>query len=616
MGLVMRTARKSGFVAGLAIMVFVPGEVLAQTASSGLFDPLGKQEAPIKLSGVATTVTEVVAGQNQMPMLQSNSEKLLTEDAAKYRSIIAAGGFVKVPGFAFKKGDESPNVGILNQRLFQEGYLQVEGTQGQFANVFTSATKDALSRFQINHGLFVTGKMDAFTLSELNVPAEQRLSTIEANIPRLATYEVGLGDRYLVVNVPAQQLEAVAGGRVAERHNTIVGRPARPTPVVMTGIETVKFNPYWFAPSSIVRKDILPKLQHDLTYLKQLDIKIFKGDQNGPEVDPRTLNFKTLVAEDYLFRQEPGPENAMDTAKIEFRSPFGIYLHDTPEKPMFNYNNRFFSSGCIRIQNMPGLVNWVLNGQEGYNPDKIAGMAKTLERLDVPLVAPLQLRVAYLTAWPSLGGTVSFRHDVYQMDGSGFIVGQPMAVGEMSPDDKRFVLKPLPSAPSVDDAEAGGAGFFGSKIAKISGPTSVNAGAGTASMATTRATEQLASSSSKSGLFDWPSYYKKKAAAENAAADKAKNPKKLSKKATDKALADAKLKDKKSLAKKLAAKKSTLKKPDACKPDASAADGCLPKVDTPDKTVQAPKPVDTTAAADVPKPDEPAAPVVVPTPAN
>ena len=604
MGLVMRTARKSGFVAGLAIMVFVPGEVSAQTVSGGLLTPPATQEAPIKPSGVPTTVTEVVAGQNVMPMLQSNGEKLLTEDAAKYRAIIAAGGFVKVPGFAFKKGDESPNVGILNQRLFQEGYLQVEGTQGQFANVFTSATKDALRRFQINHGLFVTGKMNSFTLAELNVPAEQRLSTIEANIPRLATYEVGLGDRYLVVNVPAQQLEAVAGGRVAERHNTIVGRPARPTPVVMTGIETVKFNPYWFAPSSIVRKDILPKLQTDLSYLKQLDMKIFKGDQNGPEVDPRTLNFKTLVAEDYLFRQEPGPDNAMDTAKIEFKSPFGIYLHDTPEKPMFNYNNRFFSSGCIRIQNMPGLVNWVLNGQDGYNPDKIASMAKTLERLDVTLAAPLQLRVAYLTAWPSLGGTVSFRNDIYQMDGSGFIVGQPMAVGEMSPDDKRFVLKPLPQALSVDAAEAEGAGFFGIKGAKISGPTATGA-AGNTNFATQTA------STSGSGLFDWPSYYKKKAAAEQAVADAAANKgkkKKVNKVAFDKKVADAN-------AKKLKIKKTMAKKPDACKPDGdgNVAASCKPAAD---KAAVTPTPVATATPADVAAPPDTAKPADVPVPAN
>jgi L,D-transpeptidase YcbB len=319
-----------------------------------------------------------------------------------------------------------------------------------------------------------------------------------------------------------------------------------------------------------------------------------------------------------LFRQEPGPENAMDTAKIEFRSPFGIYLHDTPEKQMFNYNNRFFSSGCIRIQNMPGLVNWVLNGQDGYNPDKIASMAKTLERLDVALVAPLQLRVAYLTAWPSLGGTVSFRNDIYQMDGSGFIVGQPMAVGEMSPDNKRFVLKPLPNAPSVDDAEAGGSGFFGSKMGKITGGTAPNTAGGNANLATTRATEQLASSS-KSGLFDWPSYYKKKAADEKSAADGTKNPKKkLKQTKTDKLIADAKGKDKK-----LAAKKLAPKKPDACKPGGDSATGCKPKVDTVEKAADVPKPMDATAAVEPPKPTDTAAPAdtsnptdVPPTPAN
>ena len=66
----------------------------------GIEAPDGEADRIARQAGV----TEVVAGQNQMPMLQSNSEKLLTEDAAKYRSIIAAGGFVKVPGFAFKKG--------------------------------------------------------------------------------------------------------------------------------------------------------------------------------------------------------------------------------------------------------------------------------------------------------------------------------------------------------------------------------------------------------------------------------------------------------------------------------------------------------------------------------
>ena len=98
------------------------------------------------------------------------------------------------------------------------------------------------------------------TLYALNVPAERRLATIRANIPRLAEYSKDLGSRYIVVNIPAQQIETVNDGKVYSLHNAIVGRPSRPTPVVMTPLTIVRFNPYWNAPPSIVEKDILPRM--------------------------------------------------------------------------------------------------------------------------------------------------------------------------------------------------------------------------------------------------------------------------------------------------------------------------------------------------------------------
>ena len=496
----------------LVALVFLMGGTSLQ--AQGLFSSntllAKKPEAPIQPAGTPTTYTEVVDGKNQMAMLQSNSAKLLQEATAKYAAIIGQGGFPAVSSGNYKKGDKNGAVATLNKRLFVEGYLRVEGAQGQFADVFTSATDDALRRFQRNHGLLANGKVDGATLAELNVSADKRLATISANIPRLETYQQGLGDRYVVVNIPAQQLEAVTGGRVFERHNVIVGRPARPTPVVMTPLATVRFNPYWNAPVSIAERDILPKLQANTEYLKQANIKILEGGPNGREVDPKTLNFRTLAPDNYLFREEPGPANAMATAKIEFQSPFGIYLHDTPDKPMFNFNNRFFSSGCIRVQNMPQLVNWVMNGQDGVNAEAIAGLARSLQRVDETLINPPQLRVAYLTAWPSAGGTVSFRNDIYQMDASGFTVGQPMPVGELSPDGKRFVLKPLPRALSVDAAEADGSGFFGFH------KSTPDVGMGNnlfdsglrikQNLNVARATVTLG----KTGGFNWPAYYKKR----------------------------------------------------------------------------------------------------------
>ena len=411
-------------------------------------------------NGPAVTATEVLADQNQQPMLRPDGDALLQASLQKYVDIQSRGGFPKISG-AYKKGSTGSGVAALNNRLYVEGYVRVEATQGNFAQIFTTATLDAVMRFQRNHGLAQTGRTDAATLAELNVPVEQRIATIRANIPRLAVYEQGLGDRYVVVNVPAQQLETVQNNRVFSRHNTIVGRPERPSPVVMTPLSLVRFNPYWNAPASIVEKDIIPKMSSGTQILNDMNIKVFQGGANGPEINPATVNWSKAVVDDYLFRQEPGPKNAMATAKIEFNSPFGIYLHDTPEPQLFKTSNRFYSSGCIRVEKMPVLVQWVLNGQDGYDAGKIASMAQTLERVDEPIAAPPQLRVAYLTAWPASGGTVAFRRDVYNMDASGFTVGQPMPVGQMSPDGQRFVLKPLPRQIPVDAAEAESTSFFG-----------------------------------------------------------------------------------------------------------------------------------------------------------
>jgi L,D-transpeptidase YcbB len=412
--------------------------------------------------GAAVTQTEVLSDQTQIPMLTSHGDIDLLAAQSRYSGIVARGGFTKVPSGSYKKGAEGAGVATLNARLFAEGYLRVEATQGDVAAVYTTATQDAVSRFQRNMGLAATGKVDGATLAELNVSAEARLKTINANIPRLAIYEQDLGGRYLIVNIPAQQIETVAGGHVYSRHNAIVGRVERPSPVVMTPLATVKFNPYWNAPVSIVERDLIPKVLANINVLDDMNMKVFQGI-GGPEIDPKTVDWAKAIPDDYAFRQEPGPENAMKTAKIEFNSTFGIYLHDTPEPQLFKTSNRFYSSGCIRVEKMPLLVRWVLNGQDGFGESKIASMAETLERLDVKIAAPPQLRVAYLTAWPTANGTVAFRHDIYDLDGTGFTVGQPMPVGETSPDGLRYVVRPLPRQVPVDVAEADGFNLFGAR---------------------------------------------------------------------------------------------------------------------------------------------------------
>lgn len=448
-----------------------------------LMSPALAEEPEQSNAPKVTTQTEVVSGKAVSPMLTADSATSMNAIVERYRDIIANGGFPKVSKGSYKKGSEGKNVIALNRRLFLDGYLRKEAVEGEFASRVTSATIDALTRFQRNVGLAPTGKMDAPTLAALNVPAQVRLQTIEANVARLEVYSQNLGDRYLVVNIPAQQIETVNNGKVFSRHNAIVGRPERPTPIVMTALSDVNFNPYWNAPPSIIEKDIIPKLLSGTKILTDMNIKVFQGF-GGPEIDPNDVDWGSAIADDYHFRQEPGPANAMATAKINFPSPFGIYLHDTPEKHLFKTGNRFYSSGCVRVEKMDLLLEWVLNAQDGIGRPEIAALAETLERKDVKLTTPPQLRVTYLTAWP-VGNTVAFRNDVYGLDGTGFTVGQPLPEGELSEDGQKFVLKPLPRKPAaVDAAEAEGFGLFGRRTGKktLGAGASANSGKRIASL--------------------------------------------------------------------------------------------------------------------------------------
>ena len=469
----------------LAVLIAVPGAGLAPASAEGESsvsfwkkkkkNPQGVADqssgAPSwkgsQANGKATTETEIVANDTRGPMLSVEGVANLQAALSKYQEIAAQGGWPKVSGTKLKKGAQGKTVTALNKRLYIEGYVRAEATEGEFAAIFTSATEDGLRRFQRNHGLAVTGVADTATVNELNVPAERRLAAIRANLPRMQEYSRDLGGRYVVVNVPAQQIEAVSNGRVYSRHNAIVGRPSRPTPVVMTSLADIKFNPYWNAPPSIIERDIIPKMLSggSSKVLQDMRIKVFDG-VGGPEVDPDTINWRRAIPDNYHFRQEPGGENAMASAKIEFPSPFGIYLHDTPERNLFASGSRFYSSGCVRVDKVAILLNWILNGQDGITSGRITQLAQSEERLDVALASPPQLRVAYLTAWANPRGETSFRPDVYELDGTGFVVGQPLPVGETS-GGQRYVLKPVArQLAAVDADEADGFFWFGSRTRK------------------------------------------------------------------------------------------------------------------------------------------------------
>ena len=393
-------------------------------------------------AGKATTKTEVVADRSEAPMLSSASAKSVTDSITFYEGIVAAGGWPALRTTNLKPGSTGENVVALVRRLELEGYLPAGSIQGEA--VFTEEVASAVARFQAKHGLAVTGRLDKPTVAELNVAPSRRVDMLRANLPRIEQYSKDLGGRYIVVNVPALQLETVSNGAVYSRHNVIAGQPSRPTPVVMTSISNINFNPYWNAPRSIVEKDIIPMVRkYGVRFLRDQRMRVYDG-YNGPELDPRSIDWRSVSADNLFVRQDPGEDNAMATVKINFNSPFGIYLHDTPTKSLFGTGARYLSSGCVRVDQVSLLVDWILNGQGGWGPSRIQGIGESKERLDVTVENAPQLRVAYLTAWSTGQGPANFRNDIYRLDGTGFVVGQPLPEGELSDEGQRYVLKPQP----------------------------------------------------------------------------------------------------------------------------------------------------------------------------
>ena len=161
-----------------------------------------------------------------------------------------------------------------------------------------------MRRFQARHGIIETGVVNQQTLDALNVPAETRLRQLETNLVRLRSFSRDLGNRYVTANIPAAQVETVENGQVVTHHIAGVGKIDRQSPVMQTKAYQVNFNPFWTVPASVIRKDLIPKMQADPNYLHDNHIRVYNKD--GQELQPEQINWRSLDAMNYKFRQDIG----------------------------------------------------------------------------------------------------------------------------------------------------------------------------------------------------------------------------------------------------------------------------------------------------------------------
>ncbi|MGD0317688.1 MAG: L,D-transpeptidase family protein [Xanthobacteraceae bacterium] len=347
------------------------------------------------------------------PTVSTATAQTTEEAIDRYADIVARGGWPQVPSVGvLRLGDRHPSVPVLRARLVASGDIDPNAVGN---DIYDSYVEAAVRRFQARHGLTVDGIIRAETLAALNVPAPVRLAQLKVNVTRLRALSANLSPRYVVANIPAARVEAIENGLAVSRHAAVAGKPDRPSPELTSKIVQINFNPYWTVPPSIVQKDLIPKMQDQPDYLTSNHIRIF--DARHKELEPSQINWYSEDATHYSFKQDPGSYNSLGSIRINFPSPYGVYMHDTPLKNLFGEDFRFHSSGCMRVQNVRQLVAWLLQDMRGWSLEDIDRVIKSGEQKNAQLTRPVSLHWVYITGWATPDDVVQFREDIYGKDG-------------------------------------------------------------------------------------------------------------------------------------------------------------------------------------------------------
>lgn len=341
---------------------------------------------------------------------------------ATYRRVAAdpALGAPPVPAGTVRRGESYDGVEALARLLVALGDLPDGERPAAGTYIYDGPIVAAVARFQDRHGLEPDGVLGAATLRALGVPLARRVRQLELALERLRWLpHLGTG-RLIAVNIPMFRLWAwdalTPDGMPSFETRVIVGRALNTeTPVFVEEMEHVIFRPFWNIPRSIVRGEILPAIGRDPRYLEKQNMEIVAAGRPVPTTDETLAG---LRQGGLAVRQRPGPANALGLVKFVFPNDENVYLHDTPAPALFQRSRRDFSHGCVRVQNPAALAEWVLRGQDGWTPQRVADAMKGDTTRQVNLREPLRVILFYITAVVTpADGAVHFAEDIYSHDG-------------------------------------------------------------------------------------------------------------------------------------------------------------------------------------------------------
>lgn len=362
----------------------------------------------------------------------------LSTTLSQYRAIAAQGGWPQIPkGKALQIGMSDKRLPVLRERLIISGDLPTRrGIKKRLSNGlervvqhfmpdrtentkrFDSELEQAVEHFQLRHGLVNDGIVGPKTLAALNVPVEERIRQLQINMERWRWMPRNEHTRHLVVNIAGFQLDMLEADRKVMSMRVIIGKDYRQTPALDTQMLALSLNPHWYVPPTILKEDLLPLVKTDPGYLTRAHFTVLDKSARNAEVAAETIDWQAVDGQEfpYILRQEPGEQNPLGHIKFILDNAYGIYLHDTPKRHLFNKTERALSSGCIRVEDALALAEFVLQDLTKWDSEALAESIADGKSKYISLQSPLPVYLVYFTAWVDEKGVVHFRDDVYGRD--------------------------------------------------------------------------------------------------------------------------------------------------------------------------------------------------------
>lgn len=314
-------------------------------------------------------------------------------------------------GAIVKKGGIDARIPAVRQRLADLGYAEALDAADD-PEVLDADLGVQLRLFQKASGIKVTGSLGPQTVAALNADTHNRdTAKLLDNMERLRWLPKSLGQRYVFVNQAAFEARVMDGQAQVWKTRVIVGKPLTQTAVFHDEMEMVVFNPSWGVPPSIIANEYLPKLRRDPGYLDRIGFKVV--NDKGKVVSSRSVSWSSYGSKvPFGIQQPPGVKNALGEIKFLFPNAHNIYMHDTPNRELFDNEVRAFSHGCVRVQNPRDFASVIL----GWDRSKVDENVESKQSETIRLKQKIPVHITYFTAWPDENGKIQYFNDIYGRD--------------------------------------------------------------------------------------------------------------------------------------------------------------------------------------------------------